>query len=297
MKNSLKSKIRYWFLFLRLAHEFKDTKIIGNLKHSESIYETWGDYQSMPFEDWWKKHSGLFREVSTVTILYSGDLVSESEFVISVPYTLSPTSVGKMVANMYRTRQSEIMTEKQPRSGKTKKVYKGKFTLTSPEYQVAQFAYYYKFAKEVYVPLKNTGISYRNRDYLFKAKEVFSKLKRKTTEVREVPFTKTGQSNDAENKQIRRYVQYAYQLLVNVSLGVFPGDYELKPKKTASQLREELEKRKSSQPIIQRKFRKGAKTKGEDGFRRYSAKNDPFNPVSLRKKRKDAGIKRKKATD
>ena len=297
MKNSLKSKIRYWFLFLRLAHEFKDARVVSNLKTLNSPYKSWSNYQTESFEDWWKKHSGLFREVSTVRVLNSSDGVSDSDFVISIPYTLSPTAVGKMVASMYRTRQSERKTEQQPKSGKTKRLYKGDFTLTSPEYQVAQFAYYYKFAKEVYVPLKNTGISYRNRDYLFKAKDVFGKLKRKTTEVREIPFTKQSQSNDAESKQIRRYVQYAYQLLLNVSLGKFPGDYELKPKKTAVQVKQELEERKSKRPAIQRKSRKGPKTQGEDGFRRYSAKNDPFNPGSVRKKRKDAGIKRKKVID
>ncbi len=295
MKNSLKSKIRYWFLFLRLAHEFEDSKLSNNLKNSESFYRTWGNYQTESFENWWKNHAGLFREASTVRVLRSSDSVSESDFVISIPYTLSPTAVGKQVANMYRTRQSERETEKQPKSGKTKKVYKGEFTLTSPEYQVAQFAYYYKFAKEVYVPLRNTGSSFRNRDYLFKAKEVFRKLNRKTTEVREIPFTKQNQSNDAENKQIRRYVQYAYQLLLNVSLGKFPGDYELKPKKTIGQVKQEQEERKSLQPAIQRKFRRGAKTKGEDRGRKYSARNDPDNPFSERKKRKDAGVKRKKS--
>ncbi len=295
MKNSLKSKIRYWFLFLRLAHECKDMMISRNLRNAEVVYKSWGDYQTESFENWWRKHSGLFREASTVRMLSSSDSVPDSDFVISIPYTLSPTAVGKMVTSMYRTRQSESKTEKQPRSGKTKKAYKGEFTLTSPEYQVAQFAYYYRFAKEVYVPLKNTGVSYRNRDYLFKAKEVFGKLKRKTTEVREIPFTKKDPSNDAENKQIRRYVQYAYQLLLNVSLGKFPGDYELKPKKTIGQVKQEREERKLLQPAIQRKFRRGAKTKGEDRGRKYSARNDPDNPFSERKKRKDAGVKRKKS--
>jgi hypothetical protein len=293
MKNSLKSKIRYWFLFLRLAHDFKDTMVTRSLKNSESLYSSWGNYQTESFENWWKKHSNLFREVSTVRVLDSKDSVTESDFVISIPYTLSPTAVGKMVASMYRKRQSERLTEKQPKSGKTKKVYKGEFTLTSPEYQVAQFAYYYLFAKEVYVPLKNTGDRFRNRDYLFKAKEVFGKLKRKTTEVREIPFTKQNQSNDAENKQIRRYVQYANQLLLNVSLGEFPGDYELKPRKTLSQVKQELEERKSREPGVKRKFSRGPKLKGDDRVRKESQKDNPFNPFSERKKRKDAGKKRK----
>lgn len=296
MKNSLKSKIRYWFLFLRLAHKIRDPHITKNLKGSADRYASWGDYQTESFETWWKRHAGLFRDVSTVRALTAGESVLGTDFVVSVPYTMSPTAVGKVVASMYRKAQENRTTERVPKSGKTKKIYSGQFTLSAPEYQVAQFAYYYLFSKNVYVPSVNAGGRRTNRDLLDKAKVVFGKLKRKSTKVRKVPFTDKDLSADADSKQIRRYVHYADKLLTNVSLGIFPGEYELTPKKTLVQLKLEFaEKRSKSQ--VKRKYRRGAKTKGEDGFRKYSAKDDPLNPVSHRKKRKDAGVKRKKTSN
>lgn len=291
MKNSLKSKVRYWFLFLRLANEIRDPIVLGNLRKSESFYKTWGNYQTEAFESWWKKHSGLFREISTIRLLSSSEAVSDTEFVVSIPYSLSPTAVGKTIASMYRKKQSEKQTKKPAKSGKTKKVYGGQFALSSPEYQVAQFAYYYKFAKDVYVPSVNKG-KLRNRELLDTAKSVFSGLKRKTTTVRDIPFTKTDSSPDAESKQIRRYRQYAEKLLMNVSLGVFPGEYELKPKTTAVQLKLELtEKRKIQKSGIKQKRRARHSTDAK-----IIKRPNPLDPHSVRKKRKDAGVKRTKSS-
>jgi hypothetical protein len=295
MKNSLKSKIRYWWLFLRLAHQVDDPSISRNLRNSASLYATWGDYNKGSFVDWWKKHSQLFREVSVTRVLTTSDTVPDTDFVVAIPFSMSPTAVGKMVANMYRKEQSLRKTETKPKSGKTKKVYGGQFSLTSPEYQVAQFAYYYEFASKVYVPIKNKYGNVKSRDLLISAKDVFGKLKKKTTEVREVPFTKRDANPETETKQIRRYKHYAQELLKNVSQGIFPGEYELKATKTAAQVKQETEERKSKRSVTTPKFRRGAKLKVGDAGRRLTSRDNPFNPFSERKKRKDAGVKRKKS--
>jgi hypothetical protein len=261
MKNSLKSKIHYWWLFLRLAHQSADPVIIRNLKNSASLYSSWGDYKNGSYEDWWKTHSHLFRAVSMTRVLKSSDTVPESDFVVAIPITMSPTAVGRMVANMYRREQSLRKAESKPRSGKTKRVYGGQFTLTSPEYQVARFFYYYTFAKEVYLPSLNKDKNPLNRELLKLAKSVFGNLKRQSTEVGDIPFTKIDVSPDTEGKQIRRYRHYVSKLLLNVSQGMFPGDYEQTAKKTAVQMKLELEERKAKRPPTVVKFRRGAKLK------------------------------------
>ncbi len=269
-----------------------DPSISRNLRNSASLYATWGDYNKGSFVDWWKKHSQLFREVSVTRVLTTSDTVPDTDFVVVIPFSMSPTAVGKMVANMYRKEQSLRKTETKPKSGKTKKVYGGQFSLTSPEYQVAQFAYYYEFASKVYVPIKNKYGNVKSRDLLISAKDIFGKIKKKTTAVREVPFTKRDANPETETKQIRRYKHYAQELLNNVSQGLFPGEYELKATKTAAQVKQETEERKSKRLPVSLKYRRGAKLKGEDGSRKYSAKDDGDNPFSERKKRKDAGKKR-----
>jgi hypothetical protein len=52
MNNSLKEKIRYWFEFLRLAHESKDPIVVNALR-SNDVYEKWGDYRSVKFNSSW----------------------------------------------------------------------------------------------------------------------------------------------------------------------------------------------------------------------------------------------------
>jgi hypothetical protein len=265
---------------------------LDNLKKSESFYKTWGNYQTETFEEWWKKHSGLFREISTIRLLSSSDAIVDTEFVVSIPYSLSPTAVGKTIASMYRKKQSERQAKKPTKSGKTKKVYGGQFELSSPEYQVAQFAYYYKFAKEVYVPSVNKG-KLRNRELLDIAKNVFSGLKRKSTTGRDIPFTKSDPSPDTESKQIRRYRHYAEKLLANVSLGVFPGEYELKPRATAVQLKLELTEKRKNQRSGIRKKRRARHSIDAKVIKRPNL----LDPHSVRKKRKDSGVKRTRSSE
>ena len=135
----------------------------------------------------------------------------------------------------------------------------------------------------------NSGSKNKNQDFLHKSKEVFGKLKKKSTLKREIPFTNKNASNDSDLRLVRRYRQYAEKLLRNVSQGDFPGDYEETFVKNQSQIRAEKAAKEKIAPFkqsnrIPKHSRTGPKIKNE---------HDPY-AGSVRKTRSDKGLPRKK---
>ena len=284
MNNSLKEKIRYWFEFLRLAHESKDPIVVNALRNND-VYEKWGDYRSVKFNSWWSSHSSLFKNEQVLSIPQEGEIV-ESEFLyVKIPFTYAPTSVGKIVADIY----DRELTKRVQRTKKSRKIYQGDFKLTSSEYQVAQFHYYLVFTKDVYLPLLNSGKRQSNFEFVEKSKEVFQKLNKKTTVNRDIPFTKKTLSYESESRLVRRYRQCAEKLLRNVAQGKFPGDYEETFIKNQTQLRIEKAAKEKNAPFkqsnrIPKHSRTGPKIKNE---------HDPY-AGAVRKTRSDKGLPREK---
>ena len=284
MNNSLKEKIRYWFEFLRLANESKDPIVVNALINNVN-YEKWDDYRSVKFNSWWSSHSSLFKNEQVLSIPQVGEIVDSEFFYVKIPFTYAPTSVGKIVADIY----DRELTKRVLRTKKSRKIYQGDFKLTSSEYQVAQFHYYLVFTRDVYLPLINSSSKNKNQDFLEKSKEIFGKLKKKSTLKREIPFTNKNTSNDSDLRLVRRYRQYAERLLRNVSQGDFPGDYEEIFIKNQTQLRIEKAAKEKNAPFkqsnrIPKHSRTGPKIKNE---------HDPYAGV-VRKTRSDKGLPRKK---
>jgi len=284
MNNSLKEKIRYWFEFIRLAHESKDPIVVNALRNND-IYGKWGDYRSVKFNSWWSSHSSLFKNEQVLSIPLVGEIVDSEFFYVKIPFTYAPTSVGKIVADIY----DRELSKRVQRTKKSRKIYQGDFKLTSSEYQVAHFYYYLVFTRDVYLPLMNSDSKNKNQDFLQKSKEVFGKLKKKSTLKREIPFTNKNASNDSDLRLVRRYRQYAEKLLRNVAQGDFPGDYEETFIKNQSQIRaEKIAKNKDATFIKLDRIPKYGRTGPE--------KRNPDDPYagSIRKTRSDKGLSRKK---
>ena len=284
MNNSLKEKIRYWFEFLQLANESKDPIVVNALRNND-IYEKWGDYQKAKFNSWWSIHSLLFKNEQVLSIPLVGEIVDSEFFYVKIPFTYAPTSVGKIVSDIY----DRELSKRVQRTKKSRKIYQGDFKLTSSEYQVAQFHYYLVFTRDVYLPLMNSDSKNKNQDFLQKSKEVFGKLKKKSTLKREIPFTNKNASNDSDLRLVRRYRQYAEKLLRNVAQGDFPGHYEETFIKNQSQIR--AEKVAKKRDVI---FNKSNRTPKYS--RTGPEKRNPDDPYasSIRKTRSDKGLPRKK---
>ncbi len=224
MNIPLKKKIQHWFNFLKLAHASTDPVVVQNLKDSRSFYEAWGNYQDQSFTTWWKDHRQLFRTVSSLRRMTAQDVVDDTALFLVIPFTYAPTSVAKIVQRIYAEEQDARSNNKT----KVKKVYGGSYGLSTDEFQVSQFAYYYRYAKEVYLPLMNSGQKVKTKNFIEHAQKSFAKQRKVTSykdAKRNVPFKDSSDDYANLSKRARDFNKIVHNLLVNVSKGVFPGDY------------------------------------------------------------------------
>lgn len=285
MNNSLKEKIRYWFEFLKIAHESDDPFVKGNLKKSFDYYSGWGNYRSEKFDAWWKSHSHLFRQDSTLSICSVGEVVTDEQFFVRIPFTYAPTSIGRIVTQMY----DRELKKRGARQGKTLRQYKGTYNLSSLDYQVSSFRNYLVFVRDVYIPLLRDEPRAKTGRYIEKCREVFGKLKKRNAIGRDIPFTNDTTSYESHARLVRRYRQMSEKLLRNVSKGVFPGDYEETFVKNQMQLR--AEKTQKSATSSAKKQRRGRPKSMDVVMTKRVSGDDPY-AGAIRKTRSDKGKKR-----
>lgn len=285
MNNSIKEKVRYWFEFLRLAHVSTDKVVSNNLKSNSDFYAAWGDYKNIKFLEWWKTHSKLFKDAEVLSMPKVGETVRDDAFYVRVPFTYAPSTLGRIVTEMYDRELSKRAT----RTKKIRKVYGGNYRLSHDDYQVAQFYYYMVFVRDVYLHLRRAEPEAKTGRYIEKSKKVFGNLKRKTTVKREIPFSNKEISYESAARMVRRYKQLAEKLLRNVSEGVFPGDYEETFIKNQTQLRAEKAVKK---PVYNsKKFTKGPPKARYQVIKKRVSGTDPYAGIK-RKTRSDKGKKR-----
>lgn len=227
MNISLKSKIRHWFEFLRLAHQSTDPVIVKNLLKSKQFYKDWGNYREISFTKWWTEHRHLFRNVSSLRRMTSQDKFDDSALYLVIPFTYAPTTVAKIVQRIYDEEQKKRTVTK----NKVKKIYGGSFGLSTEDFQASQFSYYFRYARDVYLPLTNNGGKVKTKDFIEKAVISFSKQKLVTSwedstlARRKVPFKESSHEYANLSKRARDFNLIVKNILLNVSLGIFPGDY------------------------------------------------------------------------
>jgi hypothetical protein len=229
MNIRIKDKVKHWFNFYQLSLNSKDPQVIQNLKKSSDFYKSWGDITSVKYDDWWKTHSYLFHTPQKIEVL-SGDVsVEEDCLYLKIPFTLSPTTVSEYVKRLYDESQSKRVERK----SKSKRQYVGQIKFKPEEFPNDNFNHYFTFTKKVFIPLyEKLGRYPTPKDMIPLSKSVFSQQKVKT-EIKSSgskikknsPFRQMGfESEEALSKSTRRYRQISINLLLNVSLGIFPGD-------------------------------------------------------------------------
>jgi len=238
MNISLKKKIQHWFNFLKLAHQSVDPVVIANLEKSKIFYAAWGNYKSESFTKWWATHKHLFRTISSLRRITAQDAVDDSSLFLVIPFTYAPTTVAKIVQRIYDEEQKKRVTD----AKKVKKVYGGSFGLSTDEFQVSQFTYYHRYAKDVFLPLASSGKKVKTKDYVTRAQASFAKQKQVTSHAnakRNIPFKDSSDEYANLSKRARDFNRIVQNILRNVSAGVFPGDYLTASVKNQGALRAE----------------------------------------------------------
>lgn len=232
MNNSIKSKVKHWFNFYKLALQSTDEEIIANRKKSSKFYEPWGDISKISFDEWWKSHSHLFHTRQKIDVL-SGEFKTDGNAMyLRVPLTFSSTIASKYFSRIYKEEQSKIDDS----NSKIKKKYLGSFNFDPIEFQDDNFKYYFLYASKVYIPLlSQLNGEPKSKQLVELAKSVFEKLTEKTTKKsREVkkqriaPFRQDLKLDyETLTRTATRYRTISRNLIRNASLGIFPGnDYQ-----------------------------------------------------------------------
>ena len=199
------------------------------------------------------------------------DVVDDKAMYLVIPFTYAPTTVAKIVQRMYTEEQNKRLESKK----KVKKVYGGSFGLSTDDFQVSQFVYYHRFAKDVFLPLNAEGKKVMTKQYVDAAKKSFAKQKlvtswdEKTFARRKVPFKDSSNVYANQSKRARDFVRIVQNILRNVSAGTFPGDY------LTSSVKNQAIKRKKSPDFPVRKSKRGVSQK------RYQTVVDRGNPFDM----------------
>ena len=211
---------RLWFEYLKLAKASNNKDIIGALKKSEEFYKPWGDVSNVKFDEWWKSHGHLFEEKYTVRTMASGELPRDPEaLILEIPLTLSPTDLLERVKVLIQ----KASDAKDRSSSKIKKAPSANYRLSSgAEPKLDALREMLTCYRDVY--LKNPKL--RGETLLDATHKYY--LGRKNKKWAKIPMALLLGDYGEKTKSmrnLRRYIQKAEQITLNVAKGEFPGEY------------------------------------------------------------------------
>jgi len=215
-----KEAFRLWFEYLKIARLSKDAKVKSALVVSEPYYRPWEMDKAEKFDPWWKLHTHLFEEKFVVREIKAGEAPLDPDaLLIEVPLTQSPTILTKKVKAIIQA--AFKAHERTERKGKKKPTAYYRLTEGSePKFDaVREMLSVYR---DVY--LKNPKLK---GEKLLDATHRYY-LGRKNKRWAKVPMALMYNHEDEKvraMRNLRRYIQKAELVVLNVARGQFPGPY------------------------------------------------------------------------
>tara|TARA_A100001015_G_C15027062_1_gene731092 strand:+ start:1373 stop:1720 length:348 start_codon:yes stop_codon:yes gene_type:complete len=112
MRHPIKQKIKFWLYFLKLAYQIKDVELQSNLVKKKKFYSKRGYFHKDNYNDWWKKHSFLFRDGVNLSRMQVGEVCKDDAFYLRIPYRFAPVTLGKIIADMYKKEVDSLEKKK-----------------------------------------------------------------------------------------------------------------------------------------------------------------------------------------
>ena len=212
---------RLWFEFLRVALKSPDKEVQEALERSKHFYAPWGDVANTRFDKWWRDKGHLFADKYVVRQLLPGEKPKDPEsLVIEIPLTQSPTTLTKRVGVIIQ----DAWSARGRQSRKSKRRPTSDYKLSAgaePKLRaVREMLTVYRDAF-----LKNKNL--RGSDLLEEVHRLY--LRRKNKRWAKVPtpllYNRKYGDNSVALRNLRRYIQKAEKIIVNVANGEFPGHY------------------------------------------------------------------------
>ena len=214
---------RLWFEYLKVVRTSRNPKVIAALKSTTDFYAPWEVTLETRFDPWWKTHQHLFAEEHTVRVLAHGEVPSDPDaLVVMVPLTQSPTVLTKQVKAIIQAavveREKSTATKK-----KAKKSPSARYRPTDgAEPKLAAVREMLTVYRDVH--LKNPKL--RGEALLNAAHALY--LGRKNKKWAKIPMALQHVGMDDKiraMRNLRRWMQKAEAVVLNVARGEFPGEY------------------------------------------------------------------------
>jgi hypothetical protein len=214
---------RLWFEYLRVALKSSDNKILDALERSKPFYAHWGDVANTKFDKWWKEKGHLFADKYVVRQLQIGDKpIDPGALIVEIPLTQSPTKltkqVGGIIQDAWNARQREA------RKGKRRPTSEYKLT-AGAEPKLRAVREMLTVYRDGY--LKEKHKSLRGSDLLEEVHRLYLKRRNKCWAKVPTPllYDRKYGDNSVALRNLRRYIQKAERIVLNVANGEFPGRY------------------------------------------------------------------------
>jgi hypothetical protein len=215
-----KRAYRLWFEYLRVARQSADQKVRAALVVSQPFYAPWEMDKGESYDAWWRTHARLFEEKFVVRELKAGEHPLDPEaLTLEVPLTESPTVLTRKAKSLIQAAfEARERTEKKGRK-KPSAIYR--LTVGS-EPKLDAVREMLSVYRDVY--LKEPQL--RGEKLLDAAHRYY--LGRKNKRWAKVPMA-LMYDNDGDKvramRNLRRYIQKAEKVALNVARGQFPGEY------------------------------------------------------------------------
>jgi hypothetical protein len=215
---------RLWFEYLKVALVSRHPEVIQTLKGSVAYYQPWEVTPETKFDPWWKTYRHLFAENQTIRSLEPGEIAQPNAglLVLEIPLTQSATILTRQVKGII---QNAIATREVLES-KSLKAKKAPTALYFPSEGSEPKLDAVREMLTVYRDVYLANPKLRGEALLDAAHALY--LGRKNKRWAKVPMALQHAGMDDKvraMRNLRRYIQKAEKVLVNVAGGQFPGEY------------------------------------------------------------------------
>lgn len=222
----LKEFYRLWFEFYRMCKNgtCKEFVIAKNIQDAKTIefYESWGDVVNIKFDDWWETHEHLFREPTVKPLSSEIERQTENSLLIEIPLNQSITQIMKSIKGIL-----ESDSRFRVKGNKSKRVFTSKYQLSQSEPRKELLQNLLIIYRDLYLP-ETGGRFKKQRGHGFTTKKLLQKIEENyKTRKRKFPDALVGSKSnqDVVIRNLSRWMNWANNIMINVSKGVFPGNY------------------------------------------------------------------------
>jgi hypothetical protein len=226
MKTALPYKrevYRLWFEYLRVASKSSKRNVQDALKRSKVFYAAWGDVSDVKFNEWWKDKGHVFEDKYVVRQLRHGENPNDpTSLVVEIPLTQSPTKLTGRVKAIIQ----DAWSARERHTRKSKRRPTSQYQLSADaEPKLRAVREMLTVYRDGYLRNKNRNM--RGSDLLEEVHRLY--LGRKNKSWAKVPspllYDRKYGDNSVALRNLRRYMQKAERIVLNVANGEFPGRY------------------------------------------------------------------------